>query len=201
VIHHFICISGFQQTEAKRPGTWTLAEKLRAAGFSEGGRLRVSHHRWNADWAAQAAEISNISQHYGEHARIAVFAYSWGAGYGAMQLAWQLNRRGFDVDKCVLSDPVYRHPWAIFRWLALAGGSGYSQFHWMAPPVIRLPDNVREAWVFHQCLNRPAGHRVVPADDTLLHPARLVNRVHGEMDEAPEFHACAMNAARQIITT
>lgn len=199
MIFNFLCISGFQQSEARTPGTWILAEKLRAAGLSSGTRLRVHHYRWNDDWNAKAEEIANLAKYYGEPAQTFIAAYSWGAGWGAMQMASQLYRRGLNVQKAVLSDPVYRHPWPFMRWLAMFGGSDHSRLHIFAPPVIRLPPNIVEAWVFRQNINKPAGHRVTPGDGQTLHPAVELQRVHGEMDDAPEFHETAMQAARQLV--
>lgn len=196
---YFLCISGFRQTESRLPGTWLLSEKLRAAGYSNGSRMRLSHFHWNARWQDKAEEIANVAKHYGQTPRVAVFAYSWGAGFGAMQLAEQLDRRGLAVDKCVLSDPVYRHPFALFRWLALCGGSEFTRYHFFAPPVIRMPPNIREAWVFRQAMNYPRGHRLAAGGGTIIHPAVELRRVHGEMDDAPEFHACAMEAAAELV--
>lgn len=199
MMFHFVCISGFRQTEARVPGTWLLSEKLRTAGYSSGARLRLSHFQWDADWREKADEIANITKYYGETPRVAIFGYSWGAGYGAMQLASELYGRGFEVEKCVLSDPVYRHPWPLFRWLAMLGGSEFSRLHILAPPVIRLPPNIKETWVFHQRMNAPRGHRIAAGGNTIVHPSVELHRVHGEMDDAPEFHKCAMEAARQMV--
>lgn len=196
---NFVCISGFNQDESRIPGTWQLSEKLRAAGYSSGSRLRVTHLNWRSDWSNKAAEIANVAKYYGETPRTAIFAYSWGAGFGAMSLARELDRRGLAVDKCVLSDPVYRHPWAPMRWLALLGGSEFSQLHIFAPPIIRLPPNIREVWTFHQRLNSPRGHRVAAGGSTIVHPSFELRRIHGEMDDAPEFHARALEAAAEMV--
>lgn len=194
---HFICISGFLQTEARAPGTWRLAEKLRAAGFSRGSRLRVTHKRWNADWDNQAAEIAHLAGHYDQAPRVAVFAYSWGAGYGAMELARQLHRRGLGVETMVLSDPVYRHPLAAFRWLALLRDSG-SQWHFLAPPVIRLPKNVHQVWTLRQSISVPQAHRLVATNGTLIHQPLELERDHCAMDDAPEFHQLALACAADM---
>lgn len=198
-MYYFICISGYRQTESRVPGTWLLSEKLRAAGYSSGSRLRVSHFCWKSDWVNRAEEIANVAKYYGERPRVALFAYSWGAGWGAMQLASQLYRRGLDVDKAVLSDPVYRHPWSCLRWLAMLGGSGFSQLHFCAPPVIRLPPNIREVWSFHQSLNMPRGHRIAAGRRCIVHPSVELRRIHGEMDDAPEFHDQALAAAAELL--
>ncbi|MFI4876234.1 MAG: hypothetical protein ACIALR_12875 [Blastopirellula sp. JB062] len=192
LIHN--AISGFTQSQATWHGTIDLAEKLRET-HCDGVRSRVHYFRWCEDWDAVAAYHLSLAEQYRQKPTIGIYAYSWGAGWGAMQLAKQLRRRGLPVRVMVLSDPIYRHPIALWRslrnaWLPIVG-----------EPLIRVPDNVKEVFTFHHLQNRPSGHKLISASRTngaLIHPPQLLHYDHQYMDDAPEFHRAALDQAARI---
>lgn len=192
LIHN--AISGFRQSPAAWNGVLELAEKLRET-HCDGVRSRVHYFTWRENWAAIANYHLALAEKYRTEATIGIYAYSWGAGWGAMQLASQLRRRGLRVRVMVLSDPVYRHPFFLWRslcnWTWPLGGE----------PLIRVPDNVKEVYWFQQTQNRPSGHKLISASRTngaLIHPPVLLRRDHQYMDDAPEFHRLALDQAARI---
>jgi hypothetical protein len=176
-----ICIGGFQQHEGEPNGTlnlWQILSHLRSP------KTVVMLREWNADWSALADLIFRASN--GRAPAINIYGYSWGAGYGAMQLARQLGRRGLQVHKMVLADPVYRSRWFLLRWLAL---------RWW--PVIRVPANVAEVWSTYQRENHPQAHAMVAADGskTIIHRPMRVKATHGWMDDHPVYQELCFQAA------
>lgn len=181
-----ILISGFLQSEAERTGLedlWLEMGALRAADTV------VALKPWRADWRGLAKHMERVSDK--ADVIIQVYAYSWGAGYGFPSLARELARRGLKIRHAVLSDPVWKPRLWVLSWLALT--------RW---GVIRVPGNVGGVNVFVQRRNRPWGRRVVIENGT--GPKRVATMktlhgyVHGTMDEAAEFHARAMEVAREI---
>jgi hypothetical protein len=79
----------------------------------------------------------------------------------------------------VLSDPVYRSPLGMFRWLAL--------FSWRR---IRVPANVRAVHWFRQRSSLPAGHELWPErkERTTISPAVWAEVSHQYMDDLRLFH-------------
>lgn len=145
--------------------------------------VRVELRSWNDDWSG-LAELIWRTQPADGSVKVGVYAYSWGAGWGAMQLARALSRRGVAIEHMVLSDPVYRSPWLLFRWLAFVPGR-----------AIRVPSNVRQVVWFRQRRSRPAGCRLVAEDvlRTVIRPATgyLADVAHEYMDDLQAFHrAC-----------
>ena len=85
VVHN--CISGFGQKVGGRRGghgTFRLAETLIQHGHNS-QRQRVLLWRWNEDWRRVAEYHAQISAFHLQDLLIAVYAYSWGAGWGAMR--------------------------------------------------------------------------------------------------------------------
>lgn len=187
-------ISGFTQNVGKWNGILDLTEKLREQ-FCDGVRSRVHYYPWHANFAHVAEYYFALGEKYGTRPILGVYAYSWGAGRGAMTLARQLKRRGMLVRVMVLSDPVYHHAFA--PWRALRA--------WCLPiigeQVIRVPDNVKEVYHFHQNQNRPGGHKLISggqAGGAFIHPRQLLAYDHQYMDNAPEFHALALEEAAKL---
>lgn len=193
-IHY--CISGFTQHNGRANGLLDLAEKLIASGHNAHARTRVYYRAWRGNWTHEAEHAALLAKHYEEPVRVNIYAYSWGAGWGAMQLARALLARGIFVQTMVLSDPVFRHPLPWRRWLTLFRRD--SRFGLLPAPVIRVPRNVGEVYSFHQLVDWPQGHRLLPDNGATMHPPRRLHRGHAAMDEAPEFHKCAIVAAEQL---
>jgi hypothetical protein len=124
---------------------------------------------------------------------IGVYAYSWGAGYGATKFAKELRRLGMQIQTMVLCDPVYRSPLVGFRWRSLLSrGSVFA-------PTVYIPENVGEVFSFHQTYDRPQGHNIVAKSNrTQLHQPQELIRAHTTMDDAQEFHAKAFEVADGI---
>jgi hypothetical protein len=187
-----LVISGFTQHRGDPTGSQRLWMELRAAVGRE-PNTAVEFFCWNADWNAVAEWIWRCGP-AGEPPVVFVYAYSWGAGWGFVQLARELRKRGIDVRWAVLCDPVYRHPllpW-LFFWLSISR---------LFRPRIVAPPNVDHVWYCVQRLDRwpqPRGHQViaaVPRATYVLGPL-LLERTHHYMDDAPEWHERALETAR-----
>lgn len=185
-----IGISGFLQSEGKENGILNLTEKLSAAGFNRHA-VRVWYRPWNSDWAEVAEHIWNIGQKSDVGIDVNIFAYSWGVGWGSMQLATELGKRGIDVQHLVSCDGVYRHPQFWLRWLSLTKRNA------SLAPVIRVPSNVLEVHPFHQRQNRPQGHELVATSTAQrIHRSIERTRTHQFMDDDAAFHDRCLRVAR-----
>lgn len=171
-----VVIGGFRQTEGKPTGMVRLWSQLHERHAQPG--VCVELRAWNETWRDLAELIWRV-QPDNEPVVVKVYAYSWGAGWGAMQLARQLAQRGIPVAWMVLSDPVYRSPWPWWRWLALAS--------WRS---IRVPANVRVVHWFRQRTNLPAGHNLIPIrkERTIVTTPVWVEVSHQYMDDLRLFH-------------
>lgn len=172
-----IVIGGFLQTEGRPTGMVRLWMRLHSL-FSSPSSV-VLLRSWNDNWSDLAELIwrANRSGQPDRHT-VNIYAYSWGAGYGAMELARQLNRRGLRVHTMVLSDPVYRSPLLSFRWLALLQWS-----------TIRVPANVFAVHWFRQNISLPAGHDLkADSPATWLSDPKWVEVDHQYMDDWRPFH-------------
>lgn len=190
-----ICISGFTQHCGRNNGLVKLSERLSMHGYADGPGSRVMLHPWRSDWSHVAEYLWLLENIYEQTITVGIYAYSWGAGYGATSLARELRERGITVRGMVLSDPVPR-PILPLRWMAMVpAGIGP-----LLGRRIRIPDNVREVWHFRQTQNTPQGHPVV-ADDpdrTTVHPGYELHRTHQYMDDAAAFHDRAESVAATI---
>lgn len=177
-----LVISGFLQTVGKPNGMVSLWRKLMR---HNGPEAAVVPLKWNSQWWDIAELIWSV-QPNGHDRVIRIYAYSWGAGWGAMELARQLDRRGMAVDHMVLSDPVFRSSWLLGRWLALSELAS-----------IEVPANVRRVSWFRQTKNRPCGHNLAAADGqiTVIQPPVVLSRTHQYMDDAEDFHAECLRVA------
>ena len=136
-------------------GVFKLAESLHERGYNN-TISRVSLRPWNADWAEVAESIWLIGQRHEAPVVVNIYAYSWGVGWGAVQLAEELRKRNIDVQALVSADGVYRHPNPLMRWQSLV------RRDWTTlAPVITIPKNVRRVAAFHQTINHPQGHCLV----------------------------------------
>ena len=160
---HHLVISGFRQDRRRLAGCDRVVAMLDA--FRQPG-VRVDYRTWNADWQAEA---NFIARHAPEatHAappRVCLYAYSWGLGWGASQLAWRLHELKIPVFGLIGCDGVYRHNYPLGNWRAFVPWS-----------TIRLPGTVQRCVAFHQQNSWPAGHAIVIGNQPIKR--RLVERV------------------------
>jgi hypothetical protein len=193
IIHQ--CISGFTQNVHTLHGVLKLSERFRQSALIDGVNTRVALHQWKSDWAKVAEYYWLLTEYYMVPVTICVYAYSWGAGWGAMQLARHLNRAGLDIKAMVLCDPVYRHPKWYLRWMSLVQrDSSFS-------PIIRVPTNIHTIYTLNQQTNRPMGHRLLATNGTVIHPPYHVkNTIHQKMDDSWKFHALSLEVAKRVTT-
>lgn len=171
-----IVISGFRQHEGQPTGMVKLWRRLHRL-HAQGG-VCVELRAWNDNWRDLAELIWRV-QPADAPPIVKVYAYSWGAGYGAIELSRHLLRRGIGVSWMVLSDPVYRSRWLATRWLALVP--------WQS---IIVPRNVRAVRWFRQQLCLPRGHALCAEERERTHiaPPVWVDVAHPYMDDYPLFH-------------
>ena len=184
------CISGFTQHQGRNNGVLKLSELLINAGFADGSRSRVYLHPWKAQWQTIAEHAFLLGSLYDRQLVVGIYAYSWGAGHGAIRLASELGERGIAVEQMVLCDPVPR-PWLPWRWTAMLPASlGRS---------IKVPGNVRMVRSLNQRKNLPQGHDVVArSDKTVVVPPFRLYCTHQYADDATRFHNVALTAAREV---
>lgn len=187
MIHIHLCISGFTQSVGRWNGILALQEKLLDELDSCGGHgCRVWYTRWKDNWKDIAEHIWLLHERNGEKVKVNVYAYSWGAGWGAMQLLKHLDKSNLGVEDMVLSDAVFRHPMISLRWLAMTPWA-----------EIQCPINVQRLHIFYQRKNKPSGHKVAyDALQTQMRSRIELNYTHQKMDDAPEFHKTCLRIAK-----
>ncbi len=189
-----VCISGYTQTQGRGHGVFRLSEAMTEAGYNCGVDRRVWYLKWNEDWRRWAQHVELIGLLHNEEVLVAIHAYSWGGGWGAVELAKELRRLGIGVRRMVLCDPVYRSRWLSCRWRSLLR----RDVPVLGAPTIRIPSNVGVVHCFHQTMNRPQAHRLLPDNGTTIHPSVRLFRTHEAMDDAPEFHQQSLAVAEQL---
>lgn len=190
-----VCISGFTQDVGGRGhGLFRLSENLIEKGHNKGVERRVWCLRWNENWKRWAEQVALIGLFHNQEVLVAVYAYSWGGGWGAVRLATFLKQQGIGVRYMVLCDPVHRPWFPLLRFKALYR----RDVPILTAPVIRIPSNVGEVFSFHQTMNRPQAHRLLPLNGTKINPSVRLLRTHETMDDAPEFHRQAMAVAELL---
>lgn len=176
-----ICISGFRQHEEEPTGIHKLWLKLRQLSSPY---TSVMLREWNADWRSLAELIAQTSIN-SLGPKVYVYAYSWGAGYGMVQLAKYLLAPGIEVQSAVLADPVYRSRSWMLRWLSLTPWGN-----------IRVPQNVRKVYWTRQFENWPRAHELsAKSPNTRIAPPVIIHRFHRFMDEDPAFQSMCMDVA------
>lgn len=194
-IAYHICISGFKQHIGQPHGVDKIKEKLVNDCYFCNGHSRVYLYRWNSNWNHIAEDLWLVQQRYEVPLLIGVYAYSWGAGWGALELARVLQKFGVSIYKMVLCDPIYRHPRLTLRWLSLLR----RRHLFFGPPLIRVPKNVKEVFSLRQEVDRPQGHHLIyESDDTKRHRPVLLNVCHGKADNHKKFHDLVLSVASDI---
>ena len=182
-----VIISGYSQRISRENGVVELWRKMHALADCN---TTVDLRTWDSDWQDVAALMRMIAGDEGS--RVFVYAYSWGAGWGFVQLARELDKLGMRIERAVLADPVYRSPW-LPTWLP-ANPLSLSRF-----PTIEVPANVgRVSWTY-QRQDYPRGHRPVAAknSDTVIDQGILLAHPHVGMDNSPAWHRLSMEAATE----
>lgn len=181
VISWAIIFGGFRQKTGRPSGSFNLWRKVHAQFGAN--RFRSEFRAWNDD----VDEVANLVFHASRSdlaPNVNVAGYSWG-GAAALRFCRRLADRGIEVDRVVLSDPVYRHCYFAGNWRAFVPGSR-----------IRVPENVRRVDWFRQRVDFPGGHDLVcddPGYTLIAEPIELCRR-HVWMDDAPEYHATFLRA-------
>jgi len=193
-----IFISGFTENRAQSTGlqlAWESAKTNKDVKHKE-EKVFFPVLPWNHDWhsLARSIQINSITpENYYKPPLINIYAYSWGAGYGAIQLASSLLSAGnYEVQNMVLADPVYCSTNPLMRWRALF--CDRVKFLRRFTPVITIPKNVGHVYWNRQYNNWPRAHALATAlnSETIIHPPDLepvnaLGRIHEQMDEAPWF--------------
>ena len=75
-----VCISGYGQSASRPDGIYDLSVRLADLGVGE-----VMYLEWDADFWSLAVDLLSRREHFGGLS-VNIYAYSWGMGWGAMQL-------------------------------------------------------------------------------------------------------------------
>jgi len=197
-IYLHVCISGFRQRQGHWNGALTIRESLICNGHSLGIQSRVEYYTWDTPWCDVAEYAAALQRKYREDDNLVVlvYAYSWGAGWGAMRLAKKLGARGINIRVMVLCEPIYRHPNPLMRWRAMST----VDLPFLPQPTIRAPDNVDEIWWFVQRQNRPSGHRILAqSSETVIHEPVELHAEHQHMHQQKEWHDKCLEVANEIV--
>jgi hypothetical protein len=166
---------------------------------------------WNSDWNTMAEWCFRLSMNGpGAKPRVGIVAYSWGGGYGFLNLAAGLAERGVDVEFAVLSDAVYHwgprwtHTRFIVPWL-VGPAQAAAYWPWLGwpewfRPKIRVPANVKSIHWFTQHNSMLRGHDLVWKNDGMPCPNHTVvdgDVTHSYMDENPLFRETAKRIAHE----
>ncbi len=153
---------------------------------------------WNYDWYTLARFVQINSQKTKEGweggkipftLKINIYAYSWGAGWGAVQLAQYLQSTAqYDVQNMVLADPVYCSTNPFLRWNSLFC-SRFSLTRKFAPRI-QIPSNTKNVYWSRQYNNWPRAHSLysLPGSITDIHsPFLEKSLIHSKMDDSDWF--------------
>lgn len=142
---------------------------------------------WDVNWRLEARFVRNFCNEATQHN---IFAYSWGAGWGAMEYARQLWTAGnYEHVTMVLADPVFcdHRPW--MRWNTIS-----NRYEWMRKVIpqktILIPRNVDEVWWSRQENNWPRAMSLEKeiGQKTIIHTPEFEHDLgHARMDDADWF--------------
>lgn len=181
----FVPIMGWRENTARVTGIERLWREARAlSGPSTWVLAPLVWHASPRDLAALIVRNADPS------ARIVIVGHSWGIGWGAVRLAWELAGWDRDVAEIVSADGVYRSrllPW----WLPLNPISVGRVLR----PRIPVPSNVWSVQAFVQRRSVPYGHGFRAFPGTAVR-VRVVDAPHCQVDDLPEFREAALAALR-----
>ncbi len=189
-----IPISGFSQHPNQRTGMSELALKMHEGIGKAPGCWVHPVLVWNADWESLARSMQVNSCH--DDTKIFIVAYSWGAGWGAVQLSQKLRRIGMEVDALFLADPVFRSRFWLMSWRSRFIKNSLFRF---LTPKITIPSNVKRVEWTRQFNNFPQAHDLVAASPSTVIPPAIIeqDKVHNMMDESETFHNLAIEGTSQ----
>lgn len=121
--------------------------------------------------------------------KILINCYSYGAGYFFRKFAQELYNNGRTIDSAVLCDPVYRHPFPLFRVRAILGG----------PQTLTIPSNVRRVSHFVQHINKPGGDNIVFDEKPEFFTSMELPLPHIKIDNAREYLETCVKEAQLIL--
>lgn len=182
-----VLITGFMQRRGARTGLSRVWRRL--LPLNSPTDLVWAPRVWNDDWRGIADRIKYLANGAKPPA-VYVYAYSWGAGYGAKRLAKLLADRGVPVAGMVLCDPVYRSRLPFLRWLAFVPGLKINM-----PATVDI-ENVH---VFRQKRSRwLRGHQVLVGGLSPTHAEIELTASHGWADRSPAFLATCCEVATGV---
>lgn len=190
VRNFFICRAGFLQPKggAHTGMTRIVGELSHRFGGHEN---RVEAEAWNV-CPRQSAEYIYRLGRKGKPPNVCIFAYSWGCGYGFVNLARELGLRGIPVHTAVLCDPVYH---GLDFWRAMIPRTLFRKIK------VPIPPNVYQVHWFRQRQNRPAGHDLYAEGSyTKIHPPVELQCTHQEADNSIEFRQKCLAVASEIVS-
>jgi pimeloyl-ACP methyl ester carboxylesterase len=175
-----VLISGALQHEGQSHGLARLFTRLEERLDRPGLFLELL--RWSHDWRHVARKI-RLATRVGIEPHVIVVGYSYGGGWGAMQLARRLEDEGLAIDELYMVDAVYRSPWWLLMWRSFmpphwprrrgyTRGAALRQWFFrglwllgkLCPPLvptIKIPRNVGFVNEIRQRENVPMGHKLV----------------------------------------
>jgi hypothetical protein len=174
----FKFISGYTQNE----GHWCGAQEGRELLLSNlddysSLSVRVDYHPWNAPWKHVARQTMLLKEHYpDEPFGIVIASYSYGVGYGTKWYLRYLKDFGIDVEVGIFADGIF-HAGPRFRWWRAVVG-GYQ---------IKLTDNLKSYYGFHQRVCRPMGCPPIVAPTTKCLGWEELHLPHERMDDSEQW--------------
>jgi len=181
--------SGFLQSKGNvGNGCVNILRSLELEYGSKGTRIELEN--WDDDTEHTAEYIYQLSSKENPP-DVAIFAFSWGCGYGFINLARSLQKRGIDVKYAVLCDPVY---YGLAKWRALIPKTLYSKVY------ITVPGNVKEVFWLRQNVSKPAGHDLrAESPYTCIHEPIILDVKHTDADNSPQFMALCNEVAAKLM--
>jgi hypothetical protein len=181
---------GYQQSVRFRTGTEDLY-------FAEDGiRSLATPHlhtrppvNWNHNVAHDIAQLARQG-----YTRLALVSYSHGQA-AAQAAAREAAKHNLAVDLWLACDPVYRPTW-LPRWNIMQPLAFRAL---LRKGKIQVPSNIAHVIYVRQTLNRPNGHDLIEAPNslTIVEKPRILPYPHNLIDDCPEWHTLAMHHLRK----
>lgn len=189
-----VIISGFTQGPARESGAEKLFNKMER--YYTPGARRVMLLTWKADWRDIAEMMWRQSGGDGR-GTVRIYAYSWGVGWGFVNLCYWLMRCGMKVEVAVLCDGVARS-WFLPTSVPIAP---LSMTYWIPKligwPNIKVYPNVEHITGFYQRQNRPCGHplKIIDKEATTLHRFEELHVDHQHIDDSAAWRELSLEVA------
>lgn len=177
-----LVFAGFLQDEGEATGCLRLYREMHGIFASSGCAVELCE--WNRRVDPIATRIARLTN--GHLPIVCLYGYSWG-GQTAVNLSWELARRGFVVRHMVLCDAVRRHRYWLGNWRAF----------WPGSKVVVGPTVLDVEW-FVQHNDWPRGHEVVAAEKSrtrIAPPHNTGSVTHAHMDEYRPWIDCCLDVA------